>query len=272
MNIALIKYVLTAARRDKLMMTLLMMTAIGVISSMFLGTAAVIEEQQFSMVFGAGALRFLGVMGVVLFTAFHMRRSFDSKEVEFLLSRPVSRMSFLMSHAFAFVLLSILIGCIMMCAQYVLGNVKIQYLLFWGYSIILEYSVIAVVTLFFSMVLNSAAGAALASLGVYVLGRMSGTLLGIADLPPENVLDQMLSYLMETISILLPRLDMMGQSSWLIYGVDAEQVVHYGRSAQTVSYKMVETFGVLGFISIQSLIFMALVLCAAFHDFTKKQF
>ena len=272
MNVTLIKYVLMAARRDKLMLTLLLMTFICVMSAMFMGNAAAVEQQQFATVFGSGALRFLGVMGVVLFTSFHMRRSFESKEVEFLLSRPISRISFVLSHALAFVILACIIAVCMTVAQSFLGDIDLMNLVSWGYSIALELSIIAVTALFFGMVLNSAAGAALASLGVYVLGRMTGTLLGIVNVPPEGLLDQILSYVMEILSIFLPRLDMMGQSGWLIYGLDADKVIHYTRDAEMYSHKMIDVLGVLGFVSLQSMLFIALILCATLHDFTKKQF
>ena len=131
----LVKYVLTAAMRDKLMITLILMIALGASVSLFLGGAATSEEGAFSSVFASGGLRFLGVMGVVMFCAFYMRRAFDHKEVEFLLSRPISRMTFLVSHAAAFILLSFLIALSVTLAVAIVGRPDFGGLFAWGLSL-----------------------------------------------------------------------------------------------------------------------------------------
>src|SRR4051812_24038337 len=118
----LVKYVLTAALRAKLMITLFLMILLAAAVAVFMASASVPESGSFTLVFGSGGLRFLGVTGLILFCCFYVRRSFENKEVEFLLSKPVSRLSFLCSHALAFSILAFLIAVAITVAVAVLGR------------------------------------------------------------------------------------------------------------------------------------------------------
>lgn len=267
----LVKYILTAAMRDKLMVTLALMIIMGAAVAVFMGSSAVTEGNRFALVFGSGGLRFLGVIGLVLFCCFYIRRAFENKEVEFLLSRPISRLSFLCSHALAFSVLAFLIAAAITVVMAVMGRPDKAGLLVWGASLVVEFSVMAVVSLFFSMVLSSAAGSALATLGLYALARMVGTLLGILDHAPENWFFAIIDSLMKLISVVTPRLDMIGQTSWLVYGV-RDVGVKFLPDASAYAHWMMVHVGLAGFIAIQGIFFAALLLAASAHDFMRRQF
>ena len=268
----LVKYILTAARRDKIMMTLLLMIVLGACLSVFLGASAVVEQGQFSLVFASGGLRYLGVAGIVLFVTFYMRRSFEHKEVEFLLSRPLSRMTFLFSHAAAFILLAVLTAVAVVLPVLIAGAPSASGLLVWGASIAVEYAIMAVAALFFSKVLSSAAGSALATLGLYVLSRLIGTLLGIASVATDNVLIRMLGKIMDVISVVVPRLDLMGQTSWLVYGVEGSSGIGLLEQAGRYAQAMVAHLGVAGFVCVQGIAFIALLIAASAFDFARRRF
>lgn len=268
----LVKFVLTAAFRDKMIMTLLLMVATGAAISVFLGGATISEKESFALVFGASGLRFLGVVGVVLFCCFYTRRSFETKEVEFLLSRPVSRMTFLVSHATAFILLAVAVSAVISLAVFFLGRPQVDGLLLWAWSIAIEFGIMATVALFFSMVLASAAGSALATLGAYVLARLAGTLLGLAAKAPDNIYFAALNNLMEIISIFIPRLDLMGQTSWLVYGVSGSGGIGYAESGGRFAHQLVETLGLGGFMAVQGVLSALLLLSAAAFDFLRREF
>lgn len=268
----LVCYVLTAALRDRLLITLLLMIAAGAGLGVFLGAAAVTEQESFSTVFGAGGLRFLGVAGVVLFVCFYMRRAFDSKDVEFMLSRPVSRLSYLFSHAFAFVLLASAIAAAVTFILLLTGKPNLAGLLVWGASVAGEYAVMAVAALFFSIVLSSAAGSALATFGLYALARMIGILIGIARHPAENILFAVLNNVVELVSILVPRLDLMGQTSWLVYGVEGAGGLALRGDAGHLAAAASAALGAGGFVAVQSVLFVALLLLASAYDFIRREF
>lgn len=268
----LVKFILTAAMRDKLMITLLTMIGCGGALAVFLGGASITEKESFALVFGAAGLRFLSVIGIVLFCCFYVRRCFETKEVEFLLSRPISRLSFLFSHAVAFMVLSVLVAAAVVAVVFFLGKPNPAGLAAWGFSIVVENIIMAVASLFFSMVLSSAAGSALATLGLYVLSRLIGTLLGIAALPPEKTVYALLNNAMDIISVVVPRLDMMGQTSWLVYGVEGSGGVGYLERAGAFAHFLMAHIGVVGFMSAQGVLFVGLLMAASAFDFLRRQF
>lgn len=69
-NTALIKYVIKAAIRDRLVLSFLALVIVTSFLSIFIGGNAVIEARQFTLVFASGGLRLASVAGLVLFTVF----------------------------------------------------------------------------------------------------------------------------------------------------------------------------------------------------------
>lgn len=248
-----VRYVLSAAVRDRLIISLLVIIGLGAALSVFLGTAAYIEKYQFVLVFSAGGLRILSVMGLVLFCVFFIRRSFDNKDVDYLLSRPVSRVSFIVSHAAAFSLIAILLAlaasiAVVMTAPVTFGAWNV----IWGVSLMFELMIMANAALFFSMVLPSASTSAMAVFGLYILSRTIGILLGIvASGLTESPMMKGLGFVMKFISLIIPRLDLMAQTSWLLYGTGNIGLV---------------------FICAQGLAFSGLLITAALVDLVRRQF
>lgn len=248
----LIRYVLTAAIRDRLVVSLLVLLAVGTSLSVFLGASAIAERGSFVNVFAGAGLRLAGVLGLVLFVVFFVRRSFESRDVEFLLSRPIGRITFLFSYAAAFSLIAIALGAATGLALWAINPNKMnEGLLLWTFSIMAENVIMVNTAFFFSMVLTSSATAAMVASAFYVLARLMGQLLGIIDASLNEHL-KVLDIIMQGISIVMPRLDLMGQTSWLIYGPDA-------------SVNMM-------FVMAQGLIFSFLVLMASLVDLMRRQF
>ncbi|MCL4677567.1 MAG: hypothetical protein KJ017_03125 [Alphaproteobacteria bacterium] len=252
MSYPLVKYVLMGAVRDKLIVTLLVLLLLGCSLSFFLGSAAVIEKDRFALVFAAGGLRLAGVLGLVLFVVFFVRRSFDGKDVEFILSRPISRTAFIYSYAAAFsliaLILSLAIGlCVFASGPHLFGSGQVL----WVASIVVENIIMVNTALFFAMYMSSATSAAMSTLAFYVLARMMGQLLGIVD--SSLVVDTgPMAMAVQFVSVVTPRLDLMGQTSWLIYGLG-------------------EGVGI-GFVVVQGILFSMLVTLAALLDLMKRQF
>ena len=252
MSLPLVRYVLIAAFRDKLILSLMIVLLLGSSLSVFFGSSAIIEKDQFTVVFAGASLRMVSIFGLVLFVVFFIRRSFESKDIEYLLSRPVGRLSIIFSYALAFSILSILIGLCTGIAIYSVSPHLFGYgHVVWITSIIVEAIIMVNTALFFAMYISSAASACMATLGVYVLGRLMGQLLGIAD---SSLVDSSGVYAMalQLVSFITPRLDLLGQTSWLIYGYDG-------------SYGLVEAV-------IQGAVFSALILLATCLDFVRRQF
>lgn len=252
MSFPLIKYVLLAAIRDKLIISLFVLLLLGSSIAIFLGSAAVIEKDQFTLIFTAAGLRLISVLSLVLFVVFFVRRSFESKDIEYLLSRPIGRIKIIFSYAAAFSILAIIISIAVSMAVYsVAPHLYSDAHILWMISIGMESIIMVSVALFFAMYISSAATATMSTLGVYVLGRMMGQLLGIIDSP---LVDSQGVYAMalQLVSVITPRLDLLGQSSWLLYGVDNEYGLIYAIA--------------------QGAVFSFLVLLCASIDFVRRQF
>lgn len=247
----LTQYALTAAFRDKLFISFLAIVAVGISLSIFTGSSAIIEKDQFSTVFAAGGLRMAGVMGLVLFIVFYIRRSFDHRDIDFLLSRPVSRITFVLSHSLAFTVLAAFMAFVIFTSVYLSVPQKFHSgHMLWSVSLLIEFVIVTNIAFFFSMVLPSATMAALGVFGFYVFSRMIGHIMGIMEATPGyEMLDNLLSF----ISIFIPRLDLMGQTAWLLYGAEGGT-------------------GGLVFIIFQGVVFSTLVILATMIDLTRRQF
>ena len=247
------RYVLAAAVRDRLILSMLIVMALGGALAVFMGTAAYIEKYQFVLVFSAAGIRILTVLGLVLFCVFFIRRSFDNKDVDYLLSRPISRVSFILSHALAFSLIAALLAVAAQVTVYFSAPITFgPQQLIWTLSLFFELMIMANAALFFAMVLPSASTSAMVVFGLYILSRTIGILLGIIASGLTNTpMMKGLSFVMEFVSIIIPRLDLMTQTNWLLYGVEDISVL---------------------FICAQGLIFSGLLVTSAMVDLVRRQF
>lgn len=246
------RYVLTAAMRDRLIPAIFILMAVSASLSIFLGGAAVVESGQFAAVFTAGSLRFVSTFGMILFVVFFIRRSFENKDVEYLLSRPVGRVSFILSHALAFSILAVITGLLAtLCVIALVPHAYYGAALLWSVSLIAELVIMVNVALFFSMVLPSATTGVMATLALYMLARLMGELLGTLDKEAHSAIYMILGVVMQGVSLIVPRLDLMAQTSWLIYG-EAD-----------ISWL---------FILAQTVIYSGLVLAASIIDLSRRQF
>lgn len=252
MSRPLVLYVLTAALRDRLVMAMIITLVVGTSLAVFLGSAAIAEKQQFAMVFAGAGLRLAGVLGLVLFTVFFIRRSFDARDVDFILSRPVSRVEFLLSYAAGLSLLALGMAAAQTLCLYIIGgNLFGPSHISWAVSLAFENIVMVNAALFFSMILSSAATAATATAGFYILARLMGQLLGIIDSTGKPAfIYNLMEYILQAISAVMPRLDLMAQTSWLIYGQSVE----------------------ISSILLQAAIFTVLIITAALIDLVRRQF
>lgn len=222
-SLSLVRYVLKGALRDKVYLAVLIGMVVGVSLSIFSASAALTEQDQFSLVFMAAGLRLLGLAGLVLFVVFFVRRSFDARDVEYLLTRPISRFSFVFSHSFAFTILALGIALALSIGVVSFATDMGQFSgsMLWATGVIFEYIIMANLAFFFAMVLSSPVAAGLATAGFYVLGRLMGQILGVIYFPTGDIPGfQLLAALMKMISMITPRFDLMAQTSWLLYGTD----------------------------------------------------
>jgi len=248
----LISYVLTAAIRDKIFISFFLLLIVTASLSMFFGSSALTEQDQFATVFAAGALRLVAIFTLILFIVFYFRRSFDNRDVDFIFSRPVTRLQYLLAHFIAFAIISLIISVslTLLIAFFKLGTLDIS-ILYWGITIFFEMLIVSCMAIFYGVALSNAVSASLAACSLYLLGRLIGDVLGIIELGAFSWFTEILSWIMTVISFFIPRLDLMAQSSWLIYGFD-DFPIYY--------------------LALQSFVFIGLLLSATYIDLKRRQF
>lgn len=216
----LVRYVMVAALRDRLILVLVLSLIAGASLSVFLGSAALTEKIQFVQVFASSGLRLAGLLCLSLFVISYIRRAFETRDIDYLLSRPVGRVCFVFSHATAFSILAIIVAGAV-CAAVLGAGMRLESGQgLWALSLVIEYIIMANAAFFFAMVLPGVASGAMATTGLYVLARLMGQLLGIASAGLNVPGATLFSALLKVISVFVPRLDLMAQSAWLVYGPD----------------------------------------------------
>lgn len=246
MSLNLISYVLKAAFRDKVILSFCVMFLVTTALSIFMGDAAVIEKDVFALVFTAGSLRMISVVGLVLFVVFFIRRSYESRDIEFLLSRPVGKLQFILSYISAFCILALISTLIIsLCLLVMAPTIEFSGYILWCVSLFVELSIMVSIAFFFSMALSNAAIAAFITFGFYTLSRMMGQILGIIDHNSFlGLKGQITEMVMLVISVVTPRLDLMGQASWLLYGAEGDTNLLF-IAAHGVAYLFLITIAIL---------------------------
>jgi hypothetical protein len=252
---SILKYILLTAVRDRLYVGLfiILLAAFGISSAV--GGTALLEKAQATTAFVAGSSRMIFAVGMILFVCFYVHKTFENREVEFVLSKPISRHSFILAYLLGFILVALLI-IIPLVALLFFMKANLIGLSYWALSLILEALIIITFSLLAALILKSAVSSVMASLGFYIISRMMGFFVLTIKIPQElsdfATLDRFLKATLKIISIVFPRLDLYGKSEWLIYGV--------------VNYS--DIYIILG----QSLIYIPLMIFMAFYDFNRKQF
>lgn len=237
LSLPLIRFTATAISRDRIVQLMLVLMTLGVMAAMFLGAASVTEQKAFTVASAATILRIIAVLGLVVFISFFLRRSFDSREIDYLLATPLTRTKLLASFAAAFMGLALVLTiAIGVCVGVLAGKFSAGWLL-WTSSAAVELMVTAMIALFFACVLRSATVATLCSLGYYTLARMMGVMIGIVE---AKVIDggpffDTMNLFVQLLAKVTPRFDLMSQSAWLVYN-DATGLAYWILPAQLVIF------------------------------------
>ncbi len=250
------RYVLLVAMRDRLLLMLFfgLMVIVGV--SYGLASTVMTEQQQTALVFAGESSRIALVIGIIVFVVFHVRQAYDSREIDVMLSRPISRANLVIAYWLGFAIISLLLSALTALTIGFLMPTNLHGYLMWIASLTCELWLMAAFALFASLMLSSAVSSVMTSLSVYILSRMMGFFLAtvharisIGDVHLHKILKSSLNI----VSSVTPRLDFFTDSEWLIYG------------SKHVTQDIL-------FFSGQTLIFVPFILLATIVDLNKRQF
>jgi ABC-type transport system involved in multi-copper enzyme maturation permease subunit len=250
------RYIVLTAVRDRLMVGLSLALLGAVVIAAFLGESTFMEERQTALTFAGFSTRLILIAGLILFVCFNVQRSFENREVDLMLSRPVSRTQYVLITWAGFSGVALFMALIAVILLPIAGMPPGGALGLWAASLLLEALIVVAVALFFSLSLRSAVASAMASFGFYLVARMEGFLLGVVqadwNATASQALGSVISKTIYVVGLVMPRLDLFGQTWWLSYG-DTQ-----GDALMTVLA--------------QAAVYLPLLLGAAVFDFRRRRF
>jgi ABC-type transport system involved in multi-copper enzyme maturation permease subunit len=217
-----LRYVLITAVRDRLIIVLLLALVAAVGAASFLAASAIAEKREFGLAFGGELTRLILVLGMITFISFHIRRMHETREIEAILARPIARATFVLAYFVAYAGIALLLALLAPMFLWVAFSADGLGLAEWTASLVLEGFVVVAMSLFCAMTLESATASVVAGLGFYLLARSAAFFRAITENHTatfnQPLLNDVNHWVMEGIAALMPRIDLFGQSRWLVYG------------------------------------------------------
>ena len=248
-----IRYILITALRDRLFTGLFIGILVATAISATLGGTALIEEKEMTLSFASWSARVILIVGLIVFICFHIRSSFDTKEIDVILSRPISRSNLILSYWLGFSFIGLLLAVPTISIIAIIGANDFVGFIGWSTSILLEIGLVVALSLFAAFTVRSAVVAVLGCMGFYILSRTMAFFVFASNsgaVSGEKFI--ILKWILQTISTVMPRLDFFGKSDWLIYGFNSAQDWHL--------------------FVIQTAIYIPILLIATMIDFRRKEF
>jgi ABC-type transport system involved in multi-copper enzyme maturation permease subunit len=230
------RYTLIEALRNRLLWLTLALVAAGLALAQFLQQVAIAESNQIQVALLAAVLRVGAVFMLASFVVTSMVREFNDKVTELILSRPLQRGSYFFGKlaGYAAVALALALISSMPLALFA----PAPRVILWGLSLACELLIVTSVSLFCVLSLAQVISALSAVTGFYLLSRAIGALQIIAANPLSDstvLSQQFINLAIEAIAFLLPGLDRMTQTGWLIYNAPTPAEI-MGLLAQTAVY------------------------------------
>ena len=243
--------ILFAFKRDAVFVCTTLLTLICSGFAFFLGSNAVVETQEAKIVYTAGFSRVAIIAGFLIFIIFYIKQMFENREIEVILSRSISRTKVLIAMFFGFsvVLLTLIIPIITVL---IMLKTNLINTIIWCCSVYFEGILVISFALCCSLILNSFIHSLSACFVMYISGRIIGNFTAYLTLSTSTELTAILGSVLKVLSLFIPRLDLFGKTSWLIYG--------------DFSLNDIVLF------TSQALVFCSIFLCIASIDLKRKNF
>lgn len=221
------------------------LVAAGVLAAVsiagFLAHLALTESVALQAAVTAALLRACAMFIVATHVVTSTLREANDKVREIVLALPISRASFYLGKLAGF-------GA---CGAVVAALLGLPLLLwsppgavaFWVGSLATEAILVAAVALFFASALRQIVSALAATAGLYLLARVIGTMQSMAGGPlvVDSSLARVERWAVDTIALLLPRLDSVTRTEWLLYGMKSSLAEYASAIAGLVLYASVIT-------------------------------
>ena len=214
----LARLVLLEARRGALPWLAAASVAAALVLAAFLSGVALTEGRELRLAVVAAVLRACAVFLVAAQVAASVQREIDDKGLEQMLSLPLPRAAHYLGRLAGFAACGVLLAAAFALPLALWAPPAP--LALWAGSLALECALVAAAALFFSMSLSQLVGAISATLALYLLGRSIGAIQAIAagPLADPSLAGRLAARVVDALGFLLPRLDLVTRSDWLLYG------------------------------------------------------
>ena len=215
----LARLVLIEARRGGLPWLAAACIAAGLGLGAFLAQVALTESRELQLAIVAAWLRACAVFLMAAHVATRTVREIDDKALEQMLALPLGRPAQYLGR----------LGGLAACGALLAAAFALPLLVWappgavalWGVSLSLEAALVAAAALFFAMTLAQPVPAIAATAGLYLLARSITALQALASggpLADGSLAGQLARGTVGAIALVLPRLDEVTRSEWLLYG------------------------------------------------------
>jgi hypothetical protein len=224
--ITTLRYVLLTAIRDRMVSAIIIAQLAVLGGASLMAASALAEGRAMGLAMAGEGFRVIMMLGLITFISLHVRRMEETREIEAILTRPISRATFVLAYYAAYAGIGVLLSlCAMplLVAGLAAGGPG---LLEWQASLALECVIVVAAALFCALSLGSATASVLAGIGLYTFARLAAFFRAIAEshtgLSAYADMDKITTLIIKGIAAAVPRLDLFGQGQWLVYGSGEE--------------------------------------------------
>ncbi|MGH8705297.1 MAG: ABC transporter permease [Burkholderiales bacterium] len=212
------RYVLVEALRSSLPWLALACVLVALALAGFLSRVAITESGALQAAVAGALLRACAVFLVAAHVIASIVRESDDKGIELALALPISRPTYYLGKLLGFACTGALLASVF--ALPMLAWARPADLVPWWLSLVAESALVAAAGLFFAMALAQVVPAIAATLGLYLLARAIAAIQAIASGPlaEETLAGRAARWVVDAIALLLPRLDAVTRTDWLLYG------------------------------------------------------
>lgn len=215
----LARLALVEARRGGLawlaLATVVAVAALGA----FLAQLAITEARMLQTAVVAALLRACAVFVVAAHVIGAVRREIDDRRLELALALPISRTTQYLGRLAGFALAGVLLAAWFSVPLFIWAPAAA--VAAWALSLALELALVAAAALFFAMSLSSLVAALGATAGLYLISRTMSAVQAIAGGPlaDDSALHRLAHYAIDAVALVLPALDRVTRTEWLLYGL-----------------------------------------------------
>lgn len=216
-TLLLVRSAALEARRSALPWLALGLIAAALGLAAFLSQVAVTESRELQAAFAAALLRGGAAFLLAAHVAASVVREANDKVLELALALPLPRSRYWLGKLAGYATVGVALAAA--CALPLLLWATPAAVAAWAASLALEMVLLAAASLFFAGTLASVVPAIAATAGLYLLARAIAAiqLLARGPLAEESTLQVIARGAVDAVALLLPRLDAVTRSEWLLY-------------------------------------------------------